>query len=426
MTKIAFKTLGCRLNHYETDSIATQFSINNYEIVDFDEIADIYVINSCTVTQQSNQKVQTHIKRAHRTNEKAMKVVMGCMANSEKEALLARKDVDCIIENEKKSYTYTIVDSLLKKEMFDPDTVPEDRFNYDIANPLFHTRSLVKIQDGCDNFCSFCIIPQVRGRAVSRPVTEVLENVTELIDSGYKEVVITGVNIGRYKHGEDDFESLLQKILRLEGDFRVRISSLEPDGFGHKFYELFKHPKLTPHLHLCLQSGSSSILKKMRRMYTLETFAKTVADLRSVHPLFNITTDVIVGFPTETNADFEATLDVMRQMQFGHVHTFKYSVRKKTKAANMDEQVSEQLKTERSQKVRELAAKLQKEYREQFVGKTQQVLVERLGEEYATGYGESFVPVKIIATGLERNKFCKVRITKVANDSNLTLVGVPC
>lgn len=424
MKRVAFKTLGCRLNHYETDSLATQFSLENYEIVDFDEVADIYIINSCTVTQQSNQKVQTQIKRAHRCNHKAMKVVMGCMANSEKEALEQRDDVDCVIGNEKKSYTYAIVDSLVKNEMFDLDSVSENRFNYKIANPLFHTRSLVKIQDGCDNFCSFCIIPKVRGRAVSRPVEDVLKNVSDLVASGYKEVVITGVNIGRYEYNEDNFESLLVKILNLSGDFRVRISSLEPDGFGDRFYELFRHPKLTPHLHLCLQSGSPKILEKMRRMYSLETFAKTVSDLRSINPLFNITTDIIVGFPSETDDDFEATLSVMKEMLFGHVHTFKYSVRKQTKAANMEAQIPEIQKTVRSQKVRELAEILQVSYRKQFVGKTLKVLTERVGDKYATGYSEYFVPVKIVAQNLQQNKLYEVKITEVLNDSNHTLSAI--
>lgn len=422
--RIAFKTLGCRLNHYETDSIATQFGEEEtYEIVPFEQEADIYLINSCTVTHESDKKVKTYIKRAHRTNKSAMTVVMGCMANSEKEALLARKDVSLVIENEKKTYVHALIDSQIKGEVFDLDRLEENRFNYGIAAPLFHTRSLIKIQDGCDNFCSFCIIPQVRGRGVSRPISEILENISKLIVAGYKEVVITGVNIGRYNSDGINFEGLLTKILELEGDFRVRISSLEPDGFSDDFYKLFAHPKLTPHLHLCLQSGSDKILKNMRRMYDMERFRSVVESMRHHIPNFNFTTDIIVGFPGETEADIEATCQTMQSFKFGHVHTFKYSKRKRTKAANMKEQIPEYVKTKRSEMVRHLAEELQYDYRKQFIGKTVRVLTERIFEDYATGYNEYFVPVRIIGKQLSKNTFYNVEIFATDTEQEHTLVG---
>ncbi len=421
--KIAFKTLGCRLNHYETDSIATQFVESDYEVVPFEEEADIYLINSCTVTHESDKKVKTFIKRAHRSNHKAMTVVMGCMANSEKEALQSRKDVSLVIENEKKSYVHSLIDARVKGEVFDLDKLSENRFNYGIASPIFHTRSLIKIQDGCDNFCSFCIIPQVRGRGTSRPVAEILTNITELVEAGYKEVVITGVNIGRYKSDGVNFEGLLKMILDLEGDFRVRISSLEPDNFSDDFYKLFLHPKLTPHLHLCLQSGSDKILHSMRRMYTVTEFSTVVTKMREHIPNFNFTTDIIVGFPTETEEDFQQTLDLMRTLQFGHTHTFKYSKRKKTKAANMKEQVAENIKSQRSEQVRILAEELKSNYRQQFIGKPQKVLVERVFEGYAMGHGENFIPVKIVGKNLKRNTFYDVCLTDIEVENDLVLVG---
>ncbi len=419
--KIAFKTLGCRLNHYETDSIATQFVESDYEVVPFEEEADIYLINSCTVTHESDKKVKTFIKRAHRSNNNAMTVVMGCMANSKKESLEARDDVSLVIENEKKSYVHSLIDAQMKGEILELDSLQENRFNYGIAAPIFHTRSLIKIQDGCDNFCSFCIIPQVRGRGVSRPVADILNNIKELVAAGYKEVVITGVNIGRYKSNGLNFEGLLTQILDLEGDFRVRISSLEPDGFSDDFYKLFLHPKLTPHLHLCLQSGSDRILKSMRRMYNVEQFRRVVTTMREHIPHFNFTTDIIVGFPTETDEDFQQTLQLMKELQFGHVHTFKYSKRKKTKAANMKEQVPENIKSQRSEQVRVLAEELKASYREQFIEKTQKVLIERVFDNYATGHGENFVPVKILGTDFQKNTFCEVKIKDIdkENDSGL-------
>lgn len=421
--RIAFKTLGCRLNHYETDSIATQFGEGDYEIVPFEETADIYLINSCTVTHESDKKVKTYIKRAHRKNQEAMTVVMGCMANSEKESLKARKDVSLVIENEKKSYVHSLIDAQVKGELFDWEHLAENRFNYGIAAPLFHTRSLIKIQDGCDNFCSFCIIPQVRGRAVSRPAAAVLENIKQLIAAGYKEIVITGVNIGRYQSDGLNFEGLLRQILTLEGDFRVRISSLEPDGFSDDFYKLFLHPKLTPHLHLCLQSGSDKILKAMRRMYDVQQFRTVVKTLRKHIPHFNFTTDIIVGFPGETQEDFEQTLQLIQELNFGHVHTFKYSKRKRTKAANMKEQIPEHIKSKRSEQVRLLANKLQENYRKQFVGKTLKVLTESVSEEHATGYSENFVPVKIIGNNLVANTFYELTITQIHKNNETILQG---
>lgn len=421
--KIAFKTLGCRLNHYETDSIATQFSQTNYEVVDFEEEADIYLINSCTVTHESDKKVRSFIKRAHRKNEKALKVVMGCMANSEKAALQARKDVSLVIENEKKSYVHSLIDAQMKGEILDLDRFEENRFNYGIAAPIFHTRSLIKIQDGCDNFCSFCIIPQVRGRGVSRPANEVLQNISELVASGYKEVVITGVNIGRYQSDGLNFESLLRKILHIEGDFRVRISSLEPDGFSDNFYKLFAHPKLTPHLHLCLQSGSNRILKSMRRMYDMRKFRNVVESMRRHNPNFNFTTDIIVGFPGEDDVDFQATCNAMQDFDFGHVHTFKYSKRKRTKAANMQDQIPENIKTQRSEIVRNLAEELQLNYRKRFVGKTLKVLTERIFDDYATGYGEYYIPVKIIEKNIVRNTFYTIYITGIDTSRDNVLLG---
>ncbi len=420
--KIAFKTLGCRLNHYETDAIASQFDKEKYQIVDFQEKADIYLINSCTVTHQSDHKVHYYINRANRQNKEALLVVMGCMANSEKELLEARPEIDYVIENEKKSATHSLIDAHVNGELFNMDAKEEDRFRYEISDRIFHTRSLVKIQDGCDNFCTFCIIPQVRGRAASRPVPEILQNVHDLLDAGYKEIVITGVNIGRYRHKGVNFEQLVKQILEIEGDFRLRISSLEPDGFTSKFFELFQNPKLTPHLHLCLQSGSDSILKGMKRMYNKQDFVESLQAIRKEILDFNFTTDIMVGFPGETEDDFDQTLKLIETLNFGHIHTFKYSVRKNTKAAEMPNQVPENLKTKRSEWVRKKASEQQKKYRTSFVGKTQKVLVEKAGAEYATGYGQHYVPVCIQASNLTKNEFYEAKIIGVNKD--LSLQGV--
>ena len=239
--RVAFKTLGCRLNQYETDALVTNFDQAGYQLVGFDESPDVVVVNTCTVTNQSDQKSRTVISQAARKNKGAVVVVTGCMANNFKEKLESQENITFVVENNRKSSILSLVDAHFSGEILHPDKLPQDVFHYEPVRKSLHTRSAVKIQDGCDNFCTFCIIPMVRGRAVSRPVEEVLENVRKTIANGFREIVITGVNIGRYEDGVVRFEDLLARILEVPGDFRVRISSLEPDGFGDRFLDLLSN-----------------------------------------------------------------------------------------------------------------------------------------------------------------------------------------
>lgn len=407
--KIAFKTLGCRLNQFETDALASEFDKNNYQIVPFSDSADVYVVNTCTVTNQSDHKSRNIISQAGRKNPDSVLVVTGCMANSSKEQLENREDVTYVVENTQKSSIYELVEAHYNKEIIHPSDFKKDVFNFPLAEKGFHTRSNIKIQDGCDNFCSFCIIPQVRGRAISRPVNDIIDNIHQVLDLDRKEIVLTGVNIGRYNFEGLNFGDLLEKILNIDSDFRVRISSIEPDGLGEKFFHLFENPKLCPHLHLCLQSGSDKILMQMRRMYSLNEFRKITESIRKIKPDFNFTTDVIVGFPGETEEDFQQTIDFIDEIGFSHIHTFKYSKRKKTRAERMENQVPEKLKTERSEIIRQLSEKNSFEYRKQFIGKSQKILIEKVEKEVAKGYGENYIPFKIKNNGvLERNTFVDV------------------
>lgn len=417
MKKVAFKTLGCRLNQFETDALASQFHKSGYEVVDFEDDAEVVVVNTCTVTNQSDSKSNQVIKQAARKHRDAMLVVTGCMVNNHRETLeKSQPNVTWFVDNEHKSSIFSLIDGHFKGEVNHPDHFDKNLFNYEPADKTFHTRSMIKIQDGCDNFCTFCIIPKVRGRATSRPVAEILENIRQVVDFGYKEVVLTGVNIGRYNYEGTTFEDLVEKILALPGDFRVRISSIEPEGFGDKLFGLFAHPKLTPHLHLCLQSGSDRILLKMRRMYSLKGFTDIVDKVRSRYPDFNFTTDIIVGFPGETEDDLQQTMDVARQTGFGHIHTFKYSVRKGTRAERMDEQIPEKEKTRRSELVRILSEEETVKYRRSMLGKTQTVLVEKIIDGMAQGYGENYIPVKFPAHGAEPNTFVDVVLRNVEDD----------
>jgi threonylcarbamoyladenosine tRNA methylthiotransferase MtaB len=423
--KIAFKTLGCRLNQYETDALASQFSENHFNVVNFHDKADAYVINTCTVTHQSDTKSRNIIRQATKNNNDAVVVVTGCMVNNHKKNLEENlNQVTYFIENESKSQIYDLIVAHFKGEIFHPTKESANLFGYAPAKNTFHTRSMIKIQDGCDNFCTFCIIPKVRGRATSRPADEILENIRQVVAFGFKEVVLTGVNIGRYDDNGIKFDELVEKILQLNGDFRVRISSIEPEGFTPKLYQLFRHPKLTPHLHLCIQSGSDKILLKMRRMYTVETFRKIVSDIRTLIPDFNFTTDVITGFPGETANDFQQTLDVVKEIGFSHVHTFKYSVREGTRAARMDNQIPEQVKTQRSEQVRLLTQDNKLKYRQGFVGKKQRVLVEKIDDRgFAHGYGQHYIPVKFSGQNLQKNHFYDVRIGTIEPGEEPLLVG---
>jgi len=421
---VAFKTLGCRLNQYETDALVTDFSQAGYELVDYNASPDVVIVNTCTVTNQSDQKSRSVISQTVRKAKNAVVVVTGCMANNFREKLESQENITFVVENSRKSSILSLVDAHFSGEIVHPDQLPQDVFRYEPVRKSLHTRSAVKIQDGCDNFCTFCIIPMVRGLAVSRPVADVLESVRKTVANGFKELVITGVNIGRYEDGPVHFEDLLAKILEIPGDFRVRISSLEPDGFGDDFVKLFAHPRLMPHLHLCLQSGSEKTLLRMRRMYDVEQFRKTIAKFRSVYPDFNFTTDIIVGFPGETDDEFQQTLDAVKEFNFSHVHTFKYSVRKGTRAERLENHLPEKIKNQRSLQVRELSVENKMSYYKSFIGRTQDVLIEKITQGIANGYGQHYLPVHFKASGAQKNTVHKVRLTELhGDDENCYLSG---
>ncbi len=410
--RVAFKTLGCRLNQYETDALVSDFDQAGYEIVDFKDQADVVVVNTCTVTNQSDQKSRNMISQAARGHQGAVVVVTGCMANHYKNSLESEDRITYVVENNRKSSVLSLVDAHFNGEIIHPGELTADVFSYSPVDKSLHTRSAIKIQDGCDNFCTFCIIPAVRGRAVSRALPQIVESVKKTLDNGFKEMVITGVNIGRYEWEGKRFEDVLEAVLNVPGDFRIRISSLEPDGFGDRFYDLFSHPKLAPHLHLCLQSGSDKVLLRMRRMYDLSRFESIVGRFKAQYPAFNFTTDLIVGFPGETDEDFQESLDAVSRFGFSHVHTFKYSVRKGTRAERMENQIPEKIKNIRSEQIRTLSESNRSNYLSGFIGKTQTVLIESIDQRgVAKGYGEHYVPVRFKAPGLQKNTFQQVVIS---------------
>jgi threonylcarbamoyladenosine tRNA methylthiotransferase MtaB len=420
---VAFKTLGCRLNQSETDSLASRFHHEGYRIVEFSNNADVYIINTCTVTNQSDKKSRNLISQVKRKKNNPVVVVTGCMVNNYRDIFMDIPGSVYYIENNRKSSIYSMIEAHFRGEIIQFEKFLPDVFNFNSADSFFHTRSMIKIQDGCDHYCAFCIVPFVRGRAVSRPVDDIIMNIRKITDSGFREIVITGVNIGQYKYGNFDFEDLIEKIIEIPGDFRVRVSSVEPDGFGDKFIRLFSHTKLMPHLHLCLQSGSDRILQKMRRPYTSSDYRSLIDKLKNHYTDFNFTTDIMVGFPGETEEDFEATCKAVREIRFSHVHTFKYSRRKGTLADRMPDQVPEKVKNERSEIIRNISFANKRNYRKSLIGKTQNVLVEKVHGKSGLGYGELYVPIEFRHPQISKNMMQEVTLTGLGEGEDPILAG---
>ena len=429
---VAFATLGCKLNQFETDSIATRLREDGYRIVDFSEPADVYVINSCTVTNRADRKSRNLLYRAERqsTTDSSIVVLTGCFVDSHRDELESDGRT-YIVPNEQKQSIPELVDGHFRGEVIHP---AGSVFDFPVPDRVFHTRSTIKIQDGCDNFCTFCIIPFVRGRAQSRPALDVTNSVREAVEGGAKELVLTGVNMSRYRDGEIDFATLVSRCLEVSGDSRLRISSLEPDQLSDRFIELFAHPRMVPHLHLCLQSGSERVLLAMRRQYTAELYSRLARALRDRDPLFNLTTDIIVGFPGETEADFEASLRAVDEIGFGHVHTFPYSVRAGPRAERLADQIPSRVKKDRAARIREAGERSKRAYRERLVGRTERVLVERVehaGDRIVLrGLGEHYVPVRVeVARDASHdaeyeNRFLDVRLVSLEDGDDPALVGV--
>jgi threonylcarbamoyladenosine tRNA methylthiotransferase MtaB len=419
MKKISFKTLGCRVNLYETDALASRFKAAGYEIVESDGDADVFIVNTCTVTNTSDQKCRQAIHQIRRKHPEALIAVTGCMVNHRKEELLQSDIADYVIDNERKSALFDIIDEHFRTGHSDPEGYDRDLFSYQPALDTFHTRSLIKIHDGCNNFCSYCIIPMVRGRSTSRPAEDIYNNVREVIAHGFKEIVLTGVNMGRYHDEDTNFEDLVEHLININGDFRVRVSSIEPDQFSDRFLQLFQHEKLAPHMHICLQSGSEDTLRRMHRFYTATQFRDMCQRIKAFRPDFNLTTDIIVGFPGETEETFQESCNFAREIGFSHIHTFKYSKRTGTKAAAMPNQIPESEKSRRSEIMRAISLENKQRYFEQMKGRTQRLLIERIDSKgIARGYGENYIPIQVQDNGLEKNTFIEVKLGEIMNRDN--------
>ncbi len=403
MKKAALHNLGCKVNAYETEAMQELLEKNGYEIVPFKEGADIYIINTCTVTNMADRKSRQMLHKAKKMNPDAIVVACGCYVQAQAENGEIDECIDIVVGNNKKKDIIEILAEYEEskqptKEVLDINHTNEYE-EMNLTKTAEHTRAYLKVQDGCNQFCSYCIIPYARGRVRSRSYESVIAEVQKLAENGYKEVVLTGIHLSSY--GIDMDDSLLHLILgihEIEGIERIRLGSLEPRIITEEFVQTISSlPKMCPHFHLSLQSGCDATLKRMNRRYSAQEYYEKCELLRKYFEHPALTTDVIVGFPGETEEEFAESKAFVEKVNFYETHIFKYSKRAGTRAAVMPDQVPEEIKTKRSNELLELGRKKQAEYEAKLVGTTQEVLMEESveidGETYMVGHTKEYVKI---------------------------------
>ena len=435
MKKVALHNLGCKVNTYETDAMRQSFMEHGYEIVPFEKGADIYIINTCTVTNIADRKSRQMLHKAKKMNPEAIVVAAGCYVQAAGEEILKDEAIDLVIGNNNKSRVVEIVEKYI-----------DDRNNNFVINDLLHeseyeemnmttvtehTRAFIKIQDGCNQFCTYCIIPYARGRIRSRELSDIQREISELANAGYKEIVLTGIHLSSYgKDMKDKGISLIDAIkivADVEGIERVRLGSLEPMIISDELLSQLKEIKeFCPHFHLSLQSGCETTLKRMNRHYTPDEYYERCVLIRDYFPKAAITTDVIVGFPGETEEEFEESRKFLEKVNFSEMHIFKYSKRKGTPAARMENQVDDTIKAKRSDILIALNDKQNKEYKQSFLGTAEDVLFEEVvsidGNELLVGYTREYVKVGISAINVE-NVVGKIETVTIVDDNGEILLA---
>ena len=438
---VAIHSLGCKVNSYEAESMEQLLKQAGYMIVPFDEniTADIYIINTCSVTNIADRKSRQMLHKSKKINPDAIVVAAGCYVNADTKKAAEDNAVDIVLGNNCKINIVEALENYYKdknnSEMVVDFKEKQEYEELKLDEVSTHTRAYIKIQDGCNQFCSYCIIPYTRGRIRSRDIDEIEEEVTKLVSKGFKEVVLTGIHLTSY--GVDNNKgSLLEVIMRLdkiEGLQRIRLGSLEPRVITEEFAKtLSSSKKICPHFHLSLQSGCDTVLKRMNRKYTTQEYYDKCCILRKYFNNPAITTDVIVGFPQETEEEFEATKVFLEKVHFYEMHIFKYSRRKGTVADRMEGQVDEKVKTQRSAILLELENKMSKEYRQQHIGKTEEVLIEEIvsenGKDYLMGFTPDYIRVKIACdTALDNSEYIntiKKVYMKELSDDGIVVTGI--
>ena len=440
---VSFYTLGCKVNQYETNAMEQQFIKNNYEIVENTQKADIYVINTCTVTNMAERKSRQMLRRVKEINPSAVLVVCGCYAQVAKNELEQIQEINIILGINEKNEIVQIVEKYMEEmseqdkrsQEAEIDDVSKQKEFLDFGDVTYteKNRAVVKVQDGCNMFCSYCIIPYARGRIRSRKIESVVSEIEKIAKEGIKEVVITGIHVASYGKDFDNENTskkirlidLLEAINKIDGIDRIRLSSLEPTIVDEEFAtRLSKLDKICDHFHLSLQSGCDETLKRMNRKYTTQIYRDAVATLRKYYPEASFTTDVIVGFPGETDEEFAKTYEFLKEIDFYRLHVFKYSPRRGTVAEKMPNQIDGNEKEERSNKLIELSNSTENKHNQSYIGKTVKVLFEEFEDGFFKGHTTNYMMVKV--AGEEDkfvNKILDVKI-KENNDETRELIGI--
>lgn len=401
MKTVAFHTLGCKVNTYESNAMLKIFNEAGYQEVDFKQVADVYVINTCTVTNTGDSKSRQMIRKAIRKNPKATICVVGCYSQTAPGEIEKIEGVGVVLGTQYRSDIVKYVDEHLEtgEMVIKVDNVMNLRKFEDLNIDRFkNTRAFLKIQDGCNNFCTYCIIPYARGRVRSRQKESVLNQAQRLVDNGYVEIVLTGIHTAGYGEDLDDysFYELLVDLVKIKGLKRLRISSIETSQISDEIIDLIgSNEIIVDHLHVPLQAGSDATLKRMNRKYTTAEYLEKINKIRSYLPNIAFTTDVIVGFPGETDEEFEETYNFIKQVNYSELHVFPYSPRKNTPAAKMKGQVNDQIKHERANRLLQLSKELNHEFALKQIGKTLKVLFEKRDGEYLIGHAGDYLKVKV-------------------------------
>lgn len=415
MRSVGILTLGCKVNTYESEFITNVLKENNYQIKDFNDICDVYIINTCTVTNTSDVKSRKMIRNAIKRNKDACIVAMGCFIEANKDFEI--EGLDIVLGNKDKSKIVQLLDEYFTKKETIKRVYEEEYSKFEdmyITNFLGRTRAFVKIQDGCENFCSYCIIPFVRGKCRSKDQQKVISEITDLIKNGYKEVVLTGIHTGNYGVDLDtDFASLLREIVKINGLKRLRISSIEITELTNEVLDVIKENEIiVDHMHIPLQAGSNEVLKLMNRKYDMNYYYNKIDEIRKIRPEISISTDIIVGFPGETEELFNQTIENSKKIAFTKIHVFPYSERKGTVAVTLPNSVPVSERKQRARKLLEVSKELEIEYMKKYLNKEVEVLIEETKNGYSLGHTGNFLHIKINKE-LPTNQFVKVTIKEI-------------
>lgn len=417
MKKVAIYILGCRVNQSEGESFMEYFKEKGFEVVDFNDIADIYLIHTCTVTSQADSKSRQMIRKAKKTNPQSKVIVTGCYAQTEPGTLIGMPEVDLVIGMRDRN---KILELLGDEKAHILELRRDQKFeDLKLAIPET-TRAFLKIQEGCESFCSYCIIPIARGPVKSRALESIIDEIKMLEGKGYKEIILTGIHAGAYgKDTKSSITQLMKKIIKETNIPRIRFGSLDPNEITDEFIDLFKAERFMPHIHLALQSGSDSILKRMNRKYDTRLYKKVINNLRLAKgPMLSVTTDVMVGFPGETDVEHQESMIFIKEVGIDNLHIFKYSKRKGTRAADFPEQVDDQVKKKRAKEMSRLRDLQHREFLEDLVGMRMNILIEKNKDGIIEGHSDNFIKVQIMGNDekLAENNIVTVDIVKVDKD----------